>query len=44
VTIKVLLSNAAAGQTPKHGAIESSLAHVKELLKRADKLAVHGGH
>ena len=43
-TIKVLLSNAAAGQAPKnHGALVSALAHVKKLLKRAHNLAVHGG-
>ena len=42
--IKVLLSDAAAGQAPKnHGALVSSMAHVKELLNRADNLAVHGG-
>jgi hypothetical protein len=42
--IKVLLSNAAAGQAPKnHGALVSSMAHVKELLNRAHNLAVHGG-
>jgi hypothetical protein len=43
-TIKVLLSDAAAGRAPKnHGALVSSMAHVKELLKRAHNLAVHGG-
>ena len=37
--IKQTLSDAAAGQTPNHGEITSGLAHVKELLKRAGKLA-----
>ena len=33
--IKNLLAAAAAGETPNHGQIVSSLAHVKELLQRA---------
>ena len=37
--IKAVLSKAAAGEMPNHGEITSGLAHVKELLKRADKLA-----
>jgi hypothetical protein len=37
--IKNLLAAAAAGETPNHGQIVSSLAHVKELLQRAQKLA-----
>jgi hypothetical protein len=42
--IKVLLSDAAAGQAPKnHGVLVSNMAHVKELLKRAHTLAEHGG-
>jgi hypothetical protein len=42
--IKVLLADAAAGQAPQnHGALVSSMAHVKELLKRARNLAEHGG-
>jgi hypothetical protein len=42
--IKVMLSNAAAGQAPKnHGAVQSSLSHAKNLLKSADRLAERGG-
>jgi hypothetical protein len=41
--IKALLSDAAAGKTPNHGAITSSMAHVAELLRRAHNLALHGG-
>jgi hypothetical protein len=37
--IKAVLSTAAAGKMPNHGEITSGLAHVRELLKRADKLA-----
>jgi hypothetical protein len=37
--IKAVLSKAAAGNMPNHGEITSGLAHVKELLKRADTLA-----
>jgi hypothetical protein len=37
--IKHTLSEAAAGRVPHHGEVESGLAHVKELLKRASKLA-----
>jgi len=37
--IKDTLSDAAAGKTPNHGEIQSGLSHVKELLKRASKLA-----
>jgi hypothetical protein len=37
--IKDVLSNAATGQVPSHGAVVSGLAHVKELLNRAHKLA-----
>ncbi len=37
--IKKLLSDAAAGKKPNHGAVQSSLAHVRELLRRAEKLA-----
>jgi hypothetical protein len=37
--IKDVLSNAATGQIPNHGAVVSGLAHVKELLNRAHKLA-----
>jgi len=38
-TVKKVLSDAAAGHTPNHGQITSGLARVKELLKRASKLA-----
>jgi len=37
--IKDTLSEAAAGKMPNHGEIQSGLSHVKELLKRAGKLA-----
>jgi type II secretory pathway pseudopilin PulG len=37
--IKKLLSNAAAGITPNHGQVTSGLALVRELLRRADRLA-----
>jgi hypothetical protein len=37
--IKETLARAAAGDMPKHGEIQSGLAHVKELLKRAHRLA-----
>jgi hypothetical protein len=37
--IKDTLSAAAAGHTPNHGEVQSGLSHVKELLKRAGKLA-----
>jgi len=37
--IKDTLSDAAAGKMPNHGEIQSGLSHVKELLKRAGKLA-----
>ena len=37
--IKDTLSAAAAGKTPNHGQITSGLAHVRELLRRADQLA-----
>ena len=37
--IKQVLSDAAAGHMPSHGAITSGMAHVKELLKRAQHLA-----
>jgi hypothetical protein len=37
--IKQTLAQAAAGQTPSHGDIQSGLSHVKELLGRADRLA-----
>jgi hypothetical protein len=37
--IKDTLSAAAAGKTPNHGQITSGLAHVRELLRRADLLA-----
>jgi hypothetical protein len=37
--IKETLGNAAAGHVPTHGEIQSGLAHVKELLKRAHTLA-----
>jgi hypothetical protein len=37
--IKETLSDAAAGRMPNRGEITSGLAHVKELLKRASKLA-----
>jgi hypothetical protein len=37
--IKALLSDAAAGITPNHGQVTSGLAHVRELLRRADSLA-----
>jgi Flp pilus assembly protein TadG len=37
--IKQTLSAAAAGHMPNHGEIQSGLAHVKELLKRAHTLA-----
>jgi hypothetical protein len=40
--IKETLADAAAGRRPDHGEIASGLAHVKELLKRASKLA--GSH
>jgi hypothetical protein len=38
-TVKKVLSDAAAGHTQNHGQITSGLARVKELLKRASKLA-----
>jgi hypothetical protein len=37
--IKDTLSAAAAGHMPNHGQITSGLAHVRELLRRADQLA-----
>jgi hypothetical protein len=37
--IKDTLSAAAAGNVPNHGKITSGLAHVRELLRRADQLA-----
>jgi predicted transcriptional regulator len=37
--IKQTLSDAAAGHMPNHGEITSGLAHVKELLNRASRLA-----
>ena len=37
--IKAVLSEAAAGKAPSNGEISSGLAHEKELLKRAHKLA-----
>ena len=37
--IKDTLSAAAAGKMPNHGQITSGLAHVRELLRRADQLA-----
>jgi hypothetical protein len=37
--IKQTLADAAAGHAPSHGEIRSGLAHVKELLKRAHRLA-----
>ena len=37
--IKQTLADAAAGKMPNHGEIQSGLAHVKELLKRAHTLA-----
>lgn len=37
--IKKMLSDAAAGHASNHGQITSTLAHVKNLLKQADKLA-----
>jgi hypothetical protein len=37
--IKNTLSAAAAGDMPNHGQITSGLAHVRELLRRADQLA-----
>src|SRR6185437_15556957 len=37
--IKQTLADAAAGKTPNKGEIQSGLSHVKELLKRASKLA-----
>lgn len=37
--IKETLANAAAGHVPSHGEIQSGLAQVKELLKRAHTLA-----
>jgi hypothetical protein len=40
--IKGVLSDAAAGHAPSHGDIASGLAHVRELLNRADKLAAKG--
>jgi len=38
-TIKKVLAAAAAGQMPNHGQVVSGLAHVKELLARAHRLA-----
>jgi hypothetical protein len=38
-TIKKVLAGAAAGQMPNHGQVVSGLAHVKELLARAHRLA-----
>jgi predicted transcriptional regulator len=38
-SIKQTLADAAAGRMPSHGEIQSGLAHVKELLKRAHSLA-----
>ena len=38
-TIKTLLADAAAGRMPNRGEVRSSLAHVQELLGRADRLA-----
>jgi hypothetical protein len=40
--IKKLLADAAAGTMPSHGAIQSGLAHVNELLHRAHMLAARG--
>ena len=37
--IKKVLSNAAAGITPNHGQVTSGLSLVRELLRRADRLA-----
>jgi hypothetical protein len=37
--IKQTLADAAAGKMPSNGEIQSGLSHVKELLKRAQKLA-----
>ena len=37
--IKQTLADAAGGHVPNHGQIQSGLAHVKELLKRAHRLA-----
>jgi predicted transcriptional regulator len=37
--IKQTLADAAAGNMPNHGEIQSGLSHVKELLKRAHELA-----
>src|SRR5262249_27069280 len=37
--IKQTLADAAAGKMPNNGEIQSGLSHVKELLKRAEKLA-----
>jgi hypothetical protein len=37
--IKQTLADAATGKTPNKGEIQSGLSHVKELLKRASKLA-----
>jgi len=37
--IKQTLADAAAGKKPNNGEIQSGLSHVKELLKRASKLA-----
>jgi hypothetical protein len=37
--IKQTLTDAAAGRKPNNGEIQSGLSHVKELLKRAQKLA-----
>jgi predicted transcriptional regulator len=37
--IKQTLADAAAGKMPNNGEIQSGLSHVKELLKRAQKLA-----
>jgi hypothetical protein len=38
-TIKKVLTAAANGTMPNHGQITSGLAHVRELLRRADRLA-----
>ena len=37
--MKQTLSAAAGGKMPNHGEIESGLAHVRELLRRASGLA-----
>jgi hypothetical protein len=37
--MKNTLSAAAAGRMPNHGQVTSGLAHVRELLRRASRLA-----